>query len=401
MSATRKQHFVPRFYLRAFGVNDKQISIYNIAREQYIAKGTISGQCQRYNFYGEDSEVEDQLSDYETNVAPFIRDIISSELLPSYDITTGVDSAWLKLLTFVAIQWTRTRKAGALVNSRSDGLARSLMRKEGELTGNNILVEASRSKHFRFEYDYPTYISMSMVKEFVYGMHDLGIKLITSKYNDFITSDHPVFLYNIYCQQLAFMGNIGVIERGLVIFLPISPRHTLFIYDPKVYAVRSTGDIVRVTDRDIDIINGMQYMSALHNLYSNGEIEPSYFDWLHETYQDDRSEVAIVISEYQRVPEDGSLLPNDTIVMTRSQHPNLRLQFSFLKLRRHAARIPPAKRVNMFRHNYHDVAKSERKHGTALVETIEHDVEPRVPPPGSSSEDFTLVRETVIPITEW
>jgi hypothetical protein len=105
---------------------------------------------------------------------------------------------------------------------------------------------------------------------------DLCFKLVINKTKEpFITSDHPVVLYNQFLEPRKKYGNnTGLACKGLEIFLPISPRHLLIFFDPDVYKVENKSNVsVDITaDADVKALNLLQCISADKNLYFNEEI---------------------------------------------------------------------------------------------------------------------------------
>ncbi len=106
---------------------------------------------------------------------------------------------------------------------------------------------------------------------------DLEFALICNETSEeFVTSDHPVVRYN---QLMEFDreggSHSGWAWKGLQIFLPISHRICLFLYDASVYKVSGrTGSIVR-TSRPMDIreMNTLQASSAQNAMYVRDNIE--------------------------------------------------------------------------------------------------------------------------------
>ena len=109
----------------------------------------------------------------------------------------------------------------------------------------------------------PVY-NLLMLDDVVEAIKDLKFLVLNADVDVFITSDNPVFKYNQYCQGVQNFGTTGAGQTGLQIFLPLSPRDQLVLYDGKVYDhVKSRTP----NPKDIDMINSIQVVSAENNLY--------------------------------------------------------------------------------------------------------------------------------------
>jgi hypothetical protein len=80
---------------------------------------------------------------------------------------------------------------------------------------------------------------------------DLRWKLLQNKTDlPFITSDHPAVRYNQFLEPRIRSGsNTGLVARGLQMFLPLSPKHVLVLFDSETYKVG--GMKLRVMNVDV------------------------------------------------------------------------------------------------------------------------------------------------------
>lgn len=98
---TRKQHFVPRFYLKLFADKNNKFNVYDFQQEKIIAKPVYYGsQCYGKYFYGEDGLWETRLSEMEGKWATSVYKAINGEKLSQEDI--------LSLKEFIVYQRQRT-----------------------------------------------------------------------------------------------------------------------------------------------------------------------------------------------------------------------------------------------------------------------------------------------------
>lgn len=81
MNTEKKQHFVPKLYLRNFSIRQegKQLSVFNTQSDQWIPNASLKGQAQKNFFYG---KIEDRLGETENEVAPLLRKITFENYVP-------------------------------------------------------------------------------------------------------------------------------------------------------------------------------------------------------------------------------------------------------------------------------------------------------------------------------
>ena len=102
-STVRKQHYVPRFYLKLFADVNNKFYLYDFDHSKLLPNPVYyETQCYKKYFYGEDGVWESRLADMEGKWATSIRKAIKNEQLSSDDI-------W-SLKEFVLYQRERTRR---------------------------------------------------------------------------------------------------------------------------------------------------------------------------------------------------------------------------------------------------------------------------------------------------
>ena len=72
----RRQHYVPKFYLRNFSKNSKSVGLYRFKESKMIIDGSINDNLWKEYFYGDDAIVENELAKYEKKW----NDIISTRI---------------------------------------------------------------------------------------------------------------------------------------------------------------------------------------------------------------------------------------------------------------------------------------------------------------------------------
>jgi hypothetical protein len=342
-----KHHFVPKFYLRQFGVSSKQIHLYNLARKLTVFEAPLSNQCYKHDFYGNEV-VEQNLAVLENHTAPVVRHLSQHCEPPEY----GTEQHHL-LLAFIALQALRTHRSGEQVNSMIDKLAHLL------------LEEDARSKDialsdFQIRTPHPALVSLAALESFIIGLSDLPVCLLVAPPRfHFITSDNPVVLYNTYCEGIQYSGVTGAVSSGLQVFLPLSPRVVLYLQDPDVYDLRKKMRTFRVSEGDVKRLNLLQAVHAEENLYFSIARQSRHISRVAGEAQRFRNLPLTEQLEFKDV-EGGSR----SLIQTFSPMPNLNLNLSFVRITRNAARVALFERHHRFRPIYEYVPQfSEERHG--------------------------------------
>ena len=164
---------------------------------------------------------------------------------------------------------------------------------------------------------------------------DLKSIVVQTESDVFITSDNPVFKYNQYMEQIRNRGTTGLGQTGIQVFLPLSPKHILVLYDKDVY------DYVRKqlpTETDVDVLNGLQVISANNNLYFNDWKQSTAIEDLASRYAHLRQHDPTVLNEFS---SDEN--PQHFLTVSYDQTPNIGLDMSFLQVKRRASRLSLSK----------------------------------------------------------
>ena len=224
MPNNKNQHFVPQFYLRNFSSDRKSISSFLIEAERMIPRVSIKDQCSRDYFYP-DLEYEHDLGRFEEQCRQIINEIVLGRKVSF----TRSDLFWLR--AFTILQRSRTRHEASIVKDsfqdfrdymRSQRMGDDLKREiEGYVNSekNTVALLASNLG--------PGIIMTS----------DISCKILKFVGEGaFLTSDDPVFMYNTFLESRGKM-NYGLSAMGLILFLPLSDRYAVILYDGGIYKV--------------------------------------------------------------------------------------------------------------------------------------------------------------------
>ncbi len=317
---TRQHHYVPRFYLRRFKSRCRRINLHNIRRGRTIVDASIKHECAKPDYYRSD-RIENALAELEKRAAVTIMAMCNSER--EYDLDT--------LRQFIAVQLLRTPShtmRTALTYTKFQELLR------GETTDDESIRE--NRFHAVEAADLPVF-NLRMSDDVAKGMRDLKSIVVETATDTFITSDNPVFKYNQYLQEIQDHGTTGLRQTGIQVFLPLSPRHMLVVYDKDVY------DYVKKkspTEADVEALNGLQMISASNNLYFSDVGQSHSVENLTSKYAHFRQSTHIVLDEFS---SDEN--PQHFLAHSFEQTPNVGLNLSFLRIKRRADRVSVSKRL--------------------------------------------------------
>ena len=232
MPQNKKQHFVPRFYLKRFSPDGKSINIWNLSSKQKIISTSLKNQCCKDYFYGKKLDVEKGLSINEGQMATILKIIDKRCELPP-----KLSPDHLAIIFYVTMQHGRTKYAADQVDEMNDQIFKHLHRQQLKSEGIDI-------DQYNITIQDAQLISLKIVVHSYPLLLDLEYKLLLNKTDvEFVTSDNPLVLYNQLFSFRKIASNTGLTQKGLQIFLPISPKSALIFYDPDVYAVGKRREI--------------------------------------------------------------------------------------------------------------------------------------------------------------
>ena len=258
MPQNKRQHYVPRFYLKRFSPDGKSINIWNLSSKRKIISTSLKDQCYKDYFYGKQLDVEKGLSINEGQMATILK-IIDKRC----DLPPILSPEHLAIILYVTMQHGRTKYAADQVDEMNDQIFKHLHRQPLKSEGIDI-------DQFNITIQDAQLITLGIVVHSYPLLLDLDYKLLLNKTDvEFVTSDNPLVLYNQLFSFRKFASNTGLTQKGLQIFLPISPKSALIFYDPDVYAVGKRREITVDIGlaRDVYEINTLQMCSALNCVY--------------------------------------------------------------------------------------------------------------------------------------
>lgn len=335
MSQEKKQHYVPLFYLRNFSSDGKRINLWNISSEKKRLSVGLKGQCQKNFFYGRDRVFEQILGDIEAGASTVLRDVIKDRKLPPQWHKNYKD-----LMLYILIQHFRTQNSSEALIDHTKQKKDILKKYEGRVREG--LVKKIDREYEMIKQVAPQGGILSAFKNFD-SVAELAIKLLINKtQTEFVTSDHPVVLYNQLLnydreiQQKMPYPTTGLVAKGIQLFFPISPTKALLMYDDHVYSIGNSDktNIPIYHKQDVTAINMLQMCSGSQNIYfKDGAFDVENLHNISEPYMkkiltDLYSTPDPKLEDFTDVEETKS---GFSVISFRGVHTDLNLPFIRLK----------------------------------------------------------------------
>ena len=264
MPQNKKQHYVPRFYLKRFSSDEASINIWLVQHEKDIYGASLEDQCYKNYFYGKQLDVEQALGVLENNAYAFMETVETRRVLP---IPWSPGHCFMIL--YVLMQYVRTEFYVDTIDDMHDRVLRHMYRQKMKSLGIDI-------DQYKIGIQDVAAYALGVSSQTYPVLLDLNYKLLVNRTDtEFVTSDNPVVLYN---QLLSFRNRkigsqSGIAQKGLQIFFPIGPNLAIIFFDDNVYAVgKQNSQIVDVTlYKDVHEINTLQVCSASNCIYFRGD----------------------------------------------------------------------------------------------------------------------------------
>lgn len=245
----KKQHYVPKFYLRYFSLTDtnKQIKICLKDSGKIIQKADLEGQAQETYFYGKDLEREEWFGNIENQTSVILNSVVRTKVLPK-DKSDDYYLIWL----YILIQAYRIRTNADEFNEMIDTMMKTAMKFEPQFK------DFEFDKYF-FAYEDAIEKKLDILLNELPMIMDMQVKLIqngTSK--ELITSDNPISKYNQFLESRKFpYCHNGMVSKGLHIFYPLAPDLLLIMYDPRVYKIGNKKQFssIPMNEKDVEYLN--------------------------------------------------------------------------------------------------------------------------------------------------
>ena len=328
MAEKKKQHYVPKFYLKFFSIenNRKHIKLCLKKSGQIIQQADLEDQAQESYFYGKDLERENWFGNIEDTTSNILEEVVKTKTLPK---NRSDDYYWIWL--FILLQAYRTRANADEFNDMIDKTMKTAMKFESQFK------DFEYDKYF-FAYDDATEKTLDILLKSLPMMMDMQIKLLVNKTSKkIITSDNPVSKYNQFLESRKFpYGHNGMASKGLQIFYPLAPDLILLMYDPKVYKVGNRKQFSRIVinEKDVEILNLLTCLYANQALYSTNNVSDFQFKQLLEKSKRFENQKKLELKYFDPIANADD---TESVIVQHHKTPYmLNLDLSFVKQTQHA-----------------------------------------------------------------
>lgn len=324
MAEKKIQHFVPKFFLRNFASDPdrNRIDIYVINEKKYLKGCPIKHQGKRSWFYGRDLEVEDSLGDLESAAAPIISRILKEHRIPDRNSVQNWD-----LFRFSMILAHRTERSANKLEEMVNATFQTVR-------AHDKVLGRSEYDDVRIKIKEPAAFTFKTVLKEIAKAYDLKMKLLVNESREkFIISDNPAVLYNQLLEMKEHPGgHLGLLTKGLQLFVPISPECMLVYYDERAYKIGSKRQRVVLinNDEDIEQLNSLQVVNCMKVLYTDGSVHKARLDFLLQVFGAVRKGKDVTFHEI-----DGRYFDDEGMehipFISYGNNRNLRLRLSFIR----------------------------------------------------------------------
>jgi len=256
MPEKKKQHYIPKMYMKLFANDNGAVNIFNIKSEKKIPDVPYADQCYKDYYYGHDLIWENKLGIMEKEW-----DNIFLKL--SKDNAYSLDSNDISLIRQFAL-YQRHRTVGnneylkeQLTIFHWECLRMKLQHDKVKFTDQG-LEKFIRAKMEDEKIPQDT-LDIAQSAERNCLINDLSFLLINYKTRtELIISDNPIILINKFDKH-----NVGYISMGLVILFPITPHKLIVFYDSKMYPKnKMIREVVCANDGEVKSLNVLQFINA-------------------------------------------------------------------------------------------------------------------------------------------
>jgi len=293
----REQHFIPRFLLKYFSVdaNGKLINVH-LLNENRLSKGaSLKNQAQRHYLYGMDQKLEKFYEQLEGNTASVIR-----KLSTGFLYLNNEENLHLKL--FIHYQMNRTPGNVELFNNSIESIIKNMASYNKKLK--NHLNE------FAIGINNPYMFLFRLATKALHVIMNLRIGLLgSSNKKPFIIGQNPVVRLNPFLKAKNWQWSTqGLILKGIMIIMPISPQFSVIMYDSLCYTLINKYPNWIISDNDIDLLNYLQYLNTKECIYFSYDPDITYFNSISDKTKNFRNDVKVKLNLLsKRVKDDGEI----------------------------------------------------------------------------------------------
>lgn len=256
MDTPKKQHFVPRWYLRNFSLNydatkkDGHIWVYKV-KKRNIYRSCISLTAQKRYFYDKDGDFESYLNGIESQTAVIIKKILDNKNIKGFSKESCDVINKLLLL-----QSSRTEASKNIAIAFHDGFS----------SERHPLLDVHKNSAEYYELFFKYSIKITSCDTEVISDLKPYLLLNCTKV-PFVTSDYPVVFNNYFYLD---RGVHGFVNPGLQIYLPLNSQICFLLIHEDMYEIQANKwrNIEITKESDVDFINSLQIINCYKYIYA-------------------------------------------------------------------------------------------------------------------------------------
>lgn len=329
MPQNKNQHYVPQFYQRYFSDDEANTGVYILKAKKYLPNSAIKHQASADYFYSKDLNIEKGLGLVEGMIKDVLDGLIAN---PRKKLDKKQqDAIYCNLILQMGRTLLQSKKQEEAITAMGKQILEAVIQADkesgrGEYT--DIPQEAIDSTKIKLTE--PGAFVMANFIKLLPLCRDLEYRVMINETSvPFVTSDNPVCMYNQFLERMG-VNNGGLGQRGLQLYMPISPAVALFYYDSKVYKVGSMlMDYVRISNSDdVNELNKMLATQANEILIvqdsMSSTVDFNVLGNMYDTYHNEGNPIGV---------NNGTDSDLTTVVGVISARINCQCSFSFIKQR--------------------------------------------------------------------
>ena len=264
--AVRIQHYIPQFYLKQFAQKKGRnyyIKCFDKSKLKSFQVNTQKIACESYFFDppGTNQPIEKWLAEIETRFAKAYYSLIEHQELKRLSAS---DCEAISI--FLSVQWVRTREQREFLRDFITQITKRLEEKTGTDQIRDKLETWSQKD----------FIVSLQIEDMRVNVRDVApiiqimkwTLLVNNTKMPFWTSDNPFTCYNPVAPPQS-MGNLGLLNIGIQVLFPLTPRLSLQVCDPVAYC--HFPDIINVKLENAVFQNELQVDWSTRYLFSSND----------------------------------------------------------------------------------------------------------------------------------
>lgn len=297
MGNTKRQHYVPRSYLKRFSFDGKRLHTFILKKDipnvltfdnqnQFWKDVSLRDVCVSENFYTIDESnphnnngigsmvlekdyfqdfVEPKLSSVINTIECFATKILTEKKRIASVPFSQTDKMDLALSTF--IQYHRTPRQRSII----DAINNVVMQYNKELkTKKSESIEDIKGLDVVYTHADKTFLNIKLWSIFLQKISSYCLLLRVSENGNFFTSDNPVVIHKLGAKGKDII-NVNFYRDDFNVFFPLTPNLILEYYSPNHFPeVIKMNDTISVVDVNYENqVNKYQYLNADKFLFSH------------------------------------------------------------------------------------------------------------------------------------